>query len=69
MHVILHCNAYNDLRNILITKASSLLPTFNNFTENDKTKFLFSYQSMIILCSKTCFKILQRRNLLLYKQL
>ena len=29
IHVILHCNAYNDLRIILITKSSSLLPTFN----------------------------------------
>ena len=44
MHVILHCNAYKDLRNILITKASSLLPTFNNFTENDKMKSLFTIQ-------------------------
>ena len=67
IHVILHCNAYNDLRNILITKTSSLLPTFNNLTENDKMKFLFSHPNMIRLCAKTRFKILQVRNSLLYK--
>ena len=52
IHVILHCDADNDLRNILITKASSLFPTFNNLTENDKMKFLFSHPNMTRLCAK-----------------
>ena len=65
MHVILHCNAYKDLRNILITMASSLLPTFNSFTQNDKMKFLLSHPSMIRLFAKTRFNILLRRNSLL----
>ena len=58
MHVILNCDAYNDLRNTLITMATSLLPTFNNLTGNDKTKISFSHPNMIRLCAQTCFKIL-----------
>ena len=61
-----HCDAYNDLRYILNTKACSLLPTFNNLTENDKIKFSFTHPSQISLSAETCFKILQRRNSLLY---
>ena len=48
IHVILHCDAYNDLRNISVTKACSLLPTFNNLTENDQMEFLFSQKKLAI---------------------
>ena len=62
-HVILHCDSYLDLRAALFAKTSSLSPIFNDI---EKLKFLFCHPSMIRLCAKTCFKILQKRNVLLY---
>ena len=68
MHVILHCETYRDLRNNLFSNANSLLPNCNFNVSNDieKMKLLFSHHSLIRLCAKTCFKIIQTRNSLLY---
>lgn len=67
VHVILKCSTYNNLRNILVSKANALLPAFNTLSDDGKMNFLFSHPNMIRLCAKTCFKILQIRNSLLYK--
>ena len=64
MHVILHCEIYHDLRNNLFSNANSLLPNcnFNALNDIEKMKLLFSHPSLIRLCAKTCFKIIQTRN-------
>ena len=68
MHIILHCETYPDLRNNLFSNANSLLPNcnFNVLNDIEKMKLLFSHPSLIRLCAKTCFKIIQMRNSLLY---
>ena len=68
MHVFLHCETYRDLRNNLFSNANSLLPNcnFNVLNDIEKMKLLFSHPSLIRLCAKTCFKIIQTRNSLLY---
>ena len=62
------CNSVedDDLRAVLGAKAGSLSPIFNDLNDIEKMKFLFGHPSMIRLCAKTCFKILQKRNSLLY---
>lgn len=67
MHVMLECSAYNALRDVLFTKAVSLLPTFSDLNLREKMIFLFSHTDMIRLCAKTCFRILQTRNAYFYK--
>ena len=66
-HVILDCSAYDLLRNNLFSKAISVLPSIMNLDSIEKMKFLFTYLDMTRTCAKTCFKILQHRNSLLYK--
>ena len=66
-HVILNCSLYEDLRNVLFSKASLVLPNFNDLNHTEKMSFLFSNTDMIRLCAKTCFKILQKRNAAFYK--
>ena len=46
-HVILDWSAYDDLRNNLLVKAVSVLPTFNVLIVNEKMKFLFTNPNMI----------------------
>lgn len=65
-HVILKCNVYTDLRNILCDKASSVCQDFINFNDDEKLSFLFKHKDLIRICAKTCFNILQRRNSLLF---
>ena len=67
MHVMLSCNLYNDLRETLFNKAVSLNQDFRNLSDTDKLNFLFSDFNMIRLSAKTCFLILQRRQILLCK--
>ena len=67
IHVIIKCGAYDAIRESLIQKANVVYPDFNLLTDEEKMIFLFSNQSMIRECAKTCWFILQRRSALLYK--
>ena len=67
MHVILDCSVYNDLRITLLDKASDMNPGFNDLTNSEKLKILFSERRLIRFCAKTCFNILLRRNSLLFR--
>ena len=53
-HVILDCSAFDDLRNNLLIKAVSVLPTFNVLNVNEKMEVLFTSPNMIRSCAKTC---------------
>lgn len=66
-HVLLECAIYNDLRTLLLQKAILADHNFCNMTKRDQFLFLFSNQSVIRLCAKTCFNILQRRYFYLCK--
>ena len=68
-HVILDCSAYDLdlLRNNLFSKAISVLLSFMDLDSIEIIKFLFTNLDMTRTCAKTCFKILQHRNSLLYK--
>ena len=66
-HVMLNCAMYQDIRKDLILKAMSLDSNFEYFDDFNKMKFLFSNNDLIRICAKTCFKILQERNNILYK--
>ena len=66
--VILDCSAYDLLRNNLFSKAISVLPSLMDLDSIEKMKFLlFTNLDMTRTCAKTCFKIIQHRNSLLYK--
>lgn len=67
MHVILDCSVYDDLRVTLFDKAADICPGFNNISNLEKFKTLFSEQGLIRFCAKTCFNILMRRNSLLFR--
>ena len=63
MHVRLECNAYNDVRLILLNKTADIRPEFSFLSTIDKFKFLFSEHRL----TKTCFNIWQNRNSLLLR--
>ena len=67
IHVITQCKTYENIRDSLFKKACVIYPDFNILTDEEKMVFLFSNQSMIRECAKTCWLILQRRSALLYK--
>ena len=67
LHVIIKDETYETIRESLFQKARVLYPDFNILTDEEKKIFLFSNQSMIRECAKTCWLILQRRSALLYK--
>ena len=67
IHVITQCKTYESIRDSLFQKACVIYPDFNILTDEEKMVFLFSNQSMIRECAKTCWLILQRRSALLYK--
>ena len=66
-HVILHCPLYDDIRDILFEKATHVSSDFTSLSDTDKLIFLFTDHSLIRVCAKTCFKILNRRSSFLCK--
>ena len=64
---MLKCKEYVEIRGKLYEKASSIDNNFNDFTDIEKLKFLFSNERMVRSSAKTCFDILNKRNNLLYK--
>jgi hypothetical protein len=66
-HVILQCSLYDDYRRNLFHKAAAVDPEFYNKSDNDKLVFLFTNTSLIRICAKTCFDILNRRKSYLCK--
>ena len=65
-HVILHCPAYDSLRQHLFRKASNLCEGFCRNDDIEKIIVLFSTKSLVRIVAKTCFLILRKRNNLLY---
>lgn len=66
-HVILECNLYDDLRQILFGRAQLIQPGFVNMSSQEQLKFIFTNTPIIRLAAKTCFSILQRRTSYLCK--
>jgi hypothetical protein len=66
-HVILQCSLYDYYRRNLFHKAAAVDPEFYNKSDNDKVVFLFTNTSLIRICAKTCFDILNRRKSYLCK--
>jgi hypothetical protein len=66
-HAILDCFVYDDLRQSLFDKAKTVDNAFVRMSKNEQLIFLFTKTEMIRYCAKTCFNILQRRLLFLYK--
>ena len=62
--VILECNLYDDLRNILFDRAQLIQPGFGNISSQNQLKFIFTNAPIIRLAAKTCFSILQRRTVI-----
>lgn len=60
-HVILECMLYQDLRQILFSKATQVNFHFATLSPKDKLIFIFSNADIRRLSAKTCFNILQRR--------
>ena len=66
-HVLLKCTLYNDIRNVLFSKATSLFPDFNTLVDDEKLKLFFTEYGLIRIISKTCHEVLQRRRFFLCK--
>ena len=57
-HLLLNCTLYNDIRNVLFSKAISLLPEFNSLVDDEKLKLIFTEYGLIrITAMKFCTKI------------
>ena len=65
-HVILHCPAYDSLRQHLFRKASNLCEGFCRNDDIEKIIVLLSTKSLVRIVAKTCFLILRKRNTQLY---
>ena len=67
IHVILHCPAYDTLREELFAKVSTQLHGFSQLGNVKTIITLFSTSTLVKIVAKTCFSILNTRNALLYK--
>ena len=67
LHVLLQCDLYKDLRQSLYEKAVEVDGTFIGLSKEEKLVFIFSNPSMIRVCAKTCFNVIQRRMFYLCK--
>ena len=65
-HALFECGLYSELRIDLFQKAAELDDHFYNYSSREKFVYLFNSPQMIRACAKTCYLLLQRRNLFLY---
>lgn len=66
-HVLLECSLYDDLRAVLLEKASLYENDFRNKPVSDQLRIIFTTIPLIRIVAKTCFYILQRRSFYLCK--
>ena len=66
LHVVTQCPVYDDIRNELYLRASTLDIEFNDKSCCDKFVYIFSSPSMVRVAAKSCFLMLRRRTSLLY---
>ena len=62
-HVLFHCPLYSDIRQELYHKSSVENAEFLTLDDENKFQFIFVNRKMIRICAKTCYLILQRRNM------
>jgi hypothetical protein len=65
-HVIMNCDRYNDIRNVIFSKASEVDTLFNSKDDDAKFVFIFSNEKLVRTLAKSCHLILQKRRCLLY---
>jgi hypothetical protein len=56
-HVLLKCNAYNDLRLELFSRAVEIQGNFNDMSSQKKLEFILSDERICYLAAKTCERI------------
>ena len=66
-HVLLNCDKYHSIREILFEEAVTVYPDFNNLSDEEHMIFLFSNLQIIRACDNACCLILQCRSVLLHK--
>ena len=64
MHVLFHCNLYDDLRKILFIKINERNTLFTNYNNHDKVCFLFNNTDSYIsrLTATFIFQAFERRK-------
>ena len=64
MHVLFHCNLYDDLRNILFIKINERNTLFTNHNNHDKRCFLFDNTDTYIsrLTATFIFQAFEKRK-------
>ena len=65
-HVILHCPAYDSLRQNLFRNASKFCKRCCRMDDIGNIKALFSTESVVHIVANTCFLIIRKRNNILY---
>ena len=66
-HVIIYCNQYKDIQNVLFKIASQANNNFMSWSDEDKFIFLMSDKSIIKHTAKACRDILNRRYMYINK--
>ena len=66
LHVLTVCPLYQDLRDELYNKASSIKQSFTDLTDTDKMCFILSSSQIVKYTAKTCYNILVRRRNCIY---
>jgi len=66
-HVLLKCPIYSDIRTELFENMVRAVPNFFDVSFIDQLNFIFTTTHVTRIVAKTCFKILNRRKLILNK--
>ena len=66
LHVLTVCPLYQDLRDELYNKATSIIQSFTDLTDTDKMCFILSSSQIVKYTAKTCYNILVRRRNCIY---
>ena len=62
LHVLLECQQYSDLRNVLFTSISAQIVNFCNLSKIEQLSIILSDSRFVYITAKTCKLILSRRN-------
>lgn len=65
-HVLIECETYTNIRNVLITEAKNVINNFCNMSAFEKFTAIFSNEILTEILAKTCFQILKERNKHIY---